>query len=376
MYSVMSFGHMASDGVRMDAYARAIAQAVQPDSVVVDIGAGTGILSLLAARAGARKVHAVDINPAVLLLRDLAEENGLADRIEVHLVSAFELTLPEKADVIVSDLRGSGPLNGEHLAVIRDARERLLRPDGVLIPAQDRLMVAVVESTDLSKDLDRALVGFRRRGLSASATLSSMVNSLYIGAAITASDMLSRDACWATIDYAQLPSGVVEGTTELEIHRGGHANALAVWFEATIFDGLGYSTAPGTASVYSRALLPLTETIEVRAGDRLTVTVRADERGDRWAWDTAVMASDGSPKRQLRQATFLGMPTSAEPLLRLSASFKPTRSARGERAARTLGAMDGEHSVAEIADLVSGETRLPRQIVLDEVRDLVGRFAR
>src|SRR5690554_5347637 len=100
---------MAADGVRMDAYARAITETVQPESVVLDIGAGTGILSLLAARAGARKVHAVDTNPAVLLLRELAAENGLADRIEVHHTSALELVLPERADVIVSDLRGSDP---------------------------------------------------------------------------------------------------------------------------------------------------------------------------------------------------------------------------------------------------------------------------
>ena len=93
MYSVVDYGHMASEGVRMDAYARALAQVVRPGAVVLDIGAGTGIFSLLAARAGARRVHAVDVNPAIWLLRDLAAENGLSDRIQVHQSSSIGLEL-------------------------------------------------------------------------------------------------------------------------------------------------------------------------------------------------------------------------------------------------------------------------------------------
>ena len=72
MYTVHDFARMAADGARMNAFAQAIARAVKPGSVVVDLGAGTGIFSLLAAKAGAKRVHAIDPNPAIFLLPELA----------------------------------------------------------------------------------------------------------------------------------------------------------------------------------------------------------------------------------------------------------------------------------------------------------------
>src|SRR4051794_24935007 len=110
MYTVFDYGMMAADRVRMDAYARAIARLVRPGSIVVDLGAGTGIFSLLAAKAGAKRVHAVDISPAVQLVTALAEENGVGDRVVAHQMSSLDLALPERADIVVSDIHGATPL--------------------------------------------------------------------------------------------------------------------------------------------------------------------------------------------------------------------------------------------------------------------------
>src|SRR3954454_3981380 len=137
MYSVLDYGRMAGDRVRMGAYSRAIARVVKPGHVVLDIGAGTGIFSLLAARAGARRVHAVDLNPAVTLVEQIAAENGVSDRITVHHKSSYDLALDEKADVVIADLRGNSPLFGDNTAALRDACTRLLKPGGVLLPARD-----------------------------------------------------------------------------------------------------------------------------------------------------------------------------------------------------------------------------------------------
>ncbi|MBF5066135.1 class I SAM-dependent methyltransferase, partial [Salmonella enterica subsp. enterica serovar Istanbul] len=102
---------------------------------------GTGIFSLLAARAGAKRVYAIDVNPAVWLVPELAAENGMADKITIHHGSSIEFDLPEKVDVIVSDMRGTTPLHGDHASAVRDARTRWLKPGGILIPARDRLFV-------------------------------------------------------------------------------------------------------------------------------------------------------------------------------------------------------------------------------------------
>src|SRR5690348_9927330 len=126
---------MIRDRVRMDAYAEAIRRAVAPGSVVLDIGTGTGFMAILAERAGARRVIAVDPSPLVSLAREAALVNGVGDVVEVHQEVSTALDLDEPVDVIVSDLRGRLPLLTTHLTSIIDARDRLLRNGGVLIPA-------------------------------------------------------------------------------------------------------------------------------------------------------------------------------------------------------------------------------------------------
>src|SRR5512135_770538 len=82
LYSIGGYQKMVDDAVRMNAYADALRRAVRPGSVVVDIGAGTGILSLLACRFGAARVYALEPDDCINVARENAAANGLADRIE------------------------------------------------------------------------------------------------------------------------------------------------------------------------------------------------------------------------------------------------------------------------------------------------------
>ncbi len=372
MYSVLDYGRMACDGVRMDAYARAIASAVRPGCVVVDLGAGSGILSILAARAGAKRVHAIDPNPAIWLLPELAAENGVADRITVHHASSLDVELPERADVILSDLRGSFPLHGDHVGAVRDARARLLAPGGVQLPARDRMFVAVVENEEIASALARGWKGFERAGVRASAARASILNSVYDDRArpLHASDVLSTSECWATVDYTTYEGEALEASMGLSITRAGIAHGLAVWFEATVSDGITYSTAPGWSLTYARTFLPLFDAVPVVGGDTATVTLRVDARGGRWAWETELSG------KRFRQSTFFGAPTSPDALLREASSHKPTLSPRGQRARRVLEAMNGQHTVlglvdAEVASTPEGPLRTALK---EEVRETITRY--
>ncbi len=377
MYSVLAYGEMLHDRVRMDAYRRAIHKAVKPGDVVLDLGAGTGILSILAARAGARRVHAVDPNPAIHFLADLARENGLDDRIEVHPTSALELELPEKADVIVSDLRGSFPLNGYHAEILRDARVRLLQPNGISMPARDRLFVAAVDSTSVTSYFDQALDGYRRLGVRSDALRSSIHNTAHLDSAcmLHATDVVTSAAEWAVIEYGVWNAAIAEGEGRLTPKRDAIVNALAVWFEATIFGDLGYANTPGNVTAYARIILPLIEPVPVVLGDVMNVVLRVNARGTRWAWDWEVLSERGTRKAGGRQSSFYGTPTSAAALLRASKSFRPARSARGERAARILDAMNGERTVSDIVEQLDGGG-LPNDRLAEEVQELVEAFAR
>ncbi|HVH44482.1 MAG TPA: 50S ribosomal protein L11 methyltransferase [Labilithrix sp.] len=378
MYSVLNYGYMAADGVRMDAYSRALERLVKPGSIVLDIGAGTGIFSLLAARAGAARVHAVEPNPAIWVLAELARENGLADRITIHHATSYDLDLTEKADVIVSDLRGSLPVHEEHFAVLRDAKARLLAPSGVLLPARDDLYVSLFESDEIVGSLHRGAIGFEQRGWSAKAIRRSIFNMPTSDSGkLRSNDLVTTSACWSSITYGA-PAQPLEGTVELLPRRRGTAHGLAVWFAATIYDDLGFATEPGTTMVYSRFVLPLLEPIAIDHDDRISVVLRVDEHGQRWAWDTKV-TTNGQPKARFRQSSFFGAPTSPEALLRGSSSFKPHRSKRGDRVKDALALMDGSRTVAEIAKELPASlssSHSPESATLEEVRDLVARYGR
>src|SRR6185436_18926126 len=118
MYRLREYGQMIADLGRTAAYAKALERRVTPDSVVVDIGTGTGIFALLAARLGARKVYAIDYG------RRIAAANGLSERIEFIQGFSTDVQLAEQADVIVSDIHGVLPAHDRSLFAIIDARDR------------------------------------------------------------------------------------------------------------------------------------------------------------------------------------------------------------------------------------------------------------
>src|ERR1044072_7030896 len=152
MYSIFSYGSMIADRPRMDAYARALRQAVRPGSVVLDIGTGTGIFAMLACRFGARRVYAIEPNDAISVAREAAAANGFSERIEFIQDLSTRVTLPEQANIIISDLRGVLPLFRHHLPTIIDARKRLLAPDGILIPQRDSFWAAIAQAPELYKE--------------------------------------------------------------------------------------------------------------------------------------------------------------------------------------------------------------------------------
>src|SRR6266516_354799 len=97
---------MICDRARTEAFRRAIESVVRPGDVVLDIGAGSGILSLFAARAGAVRVYAVERTTAAVLAQELAAANGVAEIVQVIHGDVMDVVPPERVDVIVSEWLG------------------------------------------------------------------------------------------------------------------------------------------------------------------------------------------------------------------------------------------------------------------------------
>jgi SAM-dependent methyltransferase len=151
---------LIGDRVRMRAYGEAIAAAVRPGDVVLDLGCGSGILSMMAARAGARKVYAVDRAAILDDARETARRNGLDGRIE-FIRSGFDgLVLPERVDLVVHELIGSRFWDEGLLPAIRRARRTHLARGGRLLPFRIDVFLA---PTSHVPELERSLAFWRKK---------------------------------------------------------------------------------------------------------------------------------------------------------------------------------------------------------------------
>ena len=308
MYSLHFYGQMLADAPRMDAYVEALRRAVTPDSVVLDLGSGPGVFALLACKFGARRVYAVEPDNVINLGREAATANGFAERIKFFQSRSTEITLPEPATVIISDLRGVLPWFQQHLPSIIDARKRLAS-GGVLIPQRDVMWAAVVESGDRYEEI----VGpWQRFDLDLSAGVSRITNT-WRKTRIRAEELLTEPACWATLDYYKVESPDVCAQISWPAARRGTAHGIALWFDSELADGIGISNRPGSAElIYGNAFLPFSRPVQVDSGEQIVLRLRADFVRDDYVWTWAT----DFPKQRIgfKQSTFLGVALSPEEL--------------------------------------------------------------
>ena len=341
---------MLAHRARTDAYARAIAQAVKPGDVVAEIGCGPGLFSLLACRAGARRVYAIESGDSVAFARELVLANGYGDQVEVLHGSSLQLNLPERANVIISDIRGTVPLMADAIAAIEDARNRLLAPGGRMIPATDYLCAAIASVPEYYGGLVSPWQdGWS--GVRLSPLIERVLNCVH-SVAFDAERLISDPVEWCELDYCTGARTSAGATMELRAARSGVSHGICVWFRTRLFEGVGYSTAPGQAdNVYGQLFLPWCQPVELEAGQALTVELHADLVGGNylWRWITRFGSVNGRPGRMFSQSTLEGAAFTLQGLRRRSASFVPQLSESAAAELWVMQSMNGTRSVQEIA---------------------------
>ncbi|CAM9001039.1 unnamed protein product [Rhodiola kirilowii] len=139
---------MLSDRVRMDAYYNSIMRNKHHfvGKSVLDVGTGSGILAIWSAQAGARKVYAVEATKMSEHARALVKANNLEDVVDVIEGSIEDISLPEKVDVIISEWMGYFLLRESMFDSVICARDRWLKPNGVMYPSHARMWMAPIVS--------------------------------------------------------------------------------------------------------------------------------------------------------------------------------------------------------------------------------------
>lgn len=357
IYSVGDYGEMIADKARMDPYIYALKAVIKPGSVVVDIGTGTGMHALAACKFGARVVYAIEPNDAIHLARELAIENGYADRIEFIQDIATHVTLPEKADVIVSDLRGVLPLHERHIPDIIDARQRFLAPGGVLIPKRDTIWVALVEASAVYNDLTAPWD--YPYGISMKSAGQFVLNDWSDENPFTFSkrNLLMEPQIWTEIEYASINNPAISPPSIIQLaNRAGTAHGLLMWFDGEIAEGIRVFNGPSTdmaAKVYGCGFYPLLEPVAVVEGDTIMLDIQADYARSHyaWTWHTRILSGDihQTSKADFEQSSYLEGTLDNAELHESVLHFRPSQNEAGEIGHFILGMMDGSNSIDEIA---------------------------
>lgn len=126
---------MLADEARMAPFEAAIAHVVRPGARVLELGAGTGVMSFFAARSGASRVWAVERLPHLArAARRFLERNGVGDRVEVVNADAFEYLPPEPVDVVVCEMLHTAMLREKQAQVITQFKRRYAARFGAKLP--------------------------------------------------------------------------------------------------------------------------------------------------------------------------------------------------------------------------------------------------
>ena len=214
-YSLSGYGEMIADRVRTGAYMQALRAVIRPGDVVMDIGTGPGIMAVLACQLGAKRVYAIEPGEIIQLAREIAAANQVAEKIEFFEDVSTNVTIPERADVIVSDLRGVLPFYSHHIPAIVDARLRFLAPGGTLIGREDRVWAAVVQAPERYS----LIVGAWERelpGQDLSPARRKAVNEIYKMLESPAL-LITHPELWVALDYMRVEDPDVEGKLTLTV---------------------------------------------------------------------------------------------------------------------------------------------------------------
>ena len=337
------------DRVRLDRYRRALSEVVDEDSVVLDLGAGTGILGLLAASCGARRVYSVDDGPILTIAKQVAKGSRYADRV-VHLRGvSTHLELPERVDVIVSDQIGGFVHDAGILGYYADAAARFMKPGGVLVPSDFTLRLTPVAGAELAN----CVAGWRRMpsGIDLSPISAVAVNTEhYVSSPV--SSPLGPDVDIATIRSDQ--ESPFCGEARLPITGSGWLCGLVGTFVARLSPSVTITNAPWANEPIQRwqNFYPIAEATEVAAGDHVDASIDVSPRTGMVAWRARIVRSGGTLAASFTHDTLQGSLAGPGAIMRGSDTWAPQPGARVELARTVLDALDGETSVAHLADLV------------------------
>jgi type II protein arginine methyltransferase len=270
---------MLNDHERNDALAVALERRIVPGSSVLDIGSGTGLLAMMAVRAGAGRVVGCETNPVMAeIARQVVAAHGMADIITIVTKRSTDVRvgpdLDKPVDFIVSEIVDCGLIGEGLLPTMVHAREHLLAPGGQILPESGRIFGFLLDSP-VATNLNRvgAAGGFDVRLLNVAATQGHFPIRL----STWPHHVLSETVELARFRLLEGPLDNGHREISLPVTASGTAQSLVAWFELDLGAGVVLRNSPDNlGSHWMQALIPFPHPREVTAGTTVTAEVRWD----------------------------------------------------------------------------------------------------
>lgn len=335
-----------SDSVRIERYRQAIAQAIRPGDVVVDVGCGFAVLGLLCLEAGAARVYGIDRSEAIHIAREAAHRAGYGDRYVCLPGSSFRAVLPEPADVVICDHVGYFGFDYGVIATMSDARRRMMRPGGKVIPGRIELHVAGVASPAC-------------RALAEAWTIPAMPSPyhwLQDYAANTkhpcdlaAADLVTSEAMLGGFDLAEDVPAHASYRAVLVSEIDGALDGLGGWFDCQLVPGVTMTNSPLAPDRIARhqVFLPFDRPLDVARGDEIEISLVIRHEEEILGW-TARNRRIGEQRRQSTWRSRILSEEDRSP----SDDRIPQMSAIGQARALVASYVDGSRTVRAIEEAV------------------------
>jgi len=276
---------MIQDRVRMEAYVAAMQTLIKPEHTVADVGTGTGVMAMLAARCGARAVFGLERSKMV----DYASKITALNCPEAPITYLSRDVLSDdlsdiQADILVCELLGNFGIDENMIEVLSTTRQKILKPGGQIIPAALELVVAPVQCTRAYRDV----ASWRRRewDIDFSPLQQLAYNAVY---QITSEPvrLLAQPQILKTVDFATVTEPSRSSTTCFDVQENGTLHGIAGWFRCTLAPGQVLDTGPKQpATHWGQVLFPIGDPLRVEPGAAVEFEFTEQTVGlrVRWHW--------------------------------------------------------------------------------------------
>ncbi|KAJ3412006.1 Protein arginine N-methyltransferase 1 [Chytridiales sp. JEL 0842] len=269
---------MLKDEVRTISYMNSIYQNrhLFKDKVVLDVGCGTGILCMFAAKAGAKMVIGVDMSNIIDQAKVIVKDNGFEGKIHLVKGKMEDVVLPvDKVDIIISEWMGYCLLYETMLNTVLYARDRYLAPGGLIFPDKATMYLSAIEDGDYKEEkigFWNSVYGFDMSHIRTLALREPLVDTVDAKAVVT-------DACaFREIDLytVKIQDLTFNVPFKLTTQRDDYVHAFICYFDinfSACHKPVKFSTGPHAQYTHwKQTVFYLTDYLTVKAGETITGT--------------------------------------------------------------------------------------------------------